>query len=240
MPPESTGSSLLRLGAAMLLCGMAANLAWAEEEDRALQGFARPAPAAVRKAPVLPLEWERSLLAPDRFGPPLLRAGDAALLAAARQSRWTEVLELLKSGRSGANAQDDIHGNALVMAARAGREDVVRDLLRRGANSERLGEDGFTPLGIAAFAGHRAIVRVLLRAGADPVRMGATGQTALHLAAVTGRTDVMQALLQARVDIEVLNSQRETALDVAAGAGQQDAMDLLIKAGADLQRAGRR
>ena len=253
MRPEPARVSPLRATALalLLLCAAAAGPAQAEEEDRLLSSFARPAPARPRSQPVPQAEWDRRLpiatcFDVDKtgrdsgcFGPPVLRAGDAAMLAAARDSRWTEVLELLQSGRAGANAQDAIQGNALVLAARAGREDVLRELLRRGANTERLGEGGFTPLGAAAFAGQRGAVRLLLRAGADTERRGATGQTALHLASIAGRTEVLQILL-AKVDVDILNSRRETALDVAASANQQAAMDLLIQGGANLQQAGRR
>jgi hypothetical protein len=250
--PEPARASPLRATAlALLLCAAAVGPSHAEEEDRLLSSFARPATARPRSQAVQQAEWDRRLPIAtcfdlDKtgrdsgcFGPPVLRAGDAAILAAARASRWTEVLELLKSGRAGANAQDDIQGNALVLAARAGREDVLRELLRRGANTERLGEGGFTALGAAAFAGQRGVVRLLLRAGADSERWGATGQTALHLASIAGRTEVLHMLL-AKVDVDMLNSRHETALDVAAAAGQQDAMDVLIKAGADLQHAGQR
>lgn len=231
---------MLRVATALLAGVGALSVAQAEETDRALKAFARPAVTAKRGEPVLPLEWEQRLRSSDHFGPPLLRADDAAFLAAARDERWSEALALLKSGRASANAQDDMRGNALVLAARAGQDVLVRELLRRGANAERWGEDGFTPLGAASFAGHRSTVRVLLRGGVDPARHGATGQTALHLASVAGRTDVLEVLLRAGIHIELLNSHRESALDVAASAGQEAAMDLLIKAGADLQLAGRR
>jgi uncharacterized protein len=242
----------LRRILALVLAAATAITARAEEDDRLLSSFARPAASAPRGQPLLPQEWDRRLPIAECFGreqharmsgcfgPPVLREADAALLAAARQSQWARVLELLKSGKAGANAQDDVDGNALVLAARAGQEAVARELLRRGANTERLGDDGFTPLGAAAFAGHRGMVRMLLRAGADPTRWGASGQTALHLAAVAGRTGTLQALLQSGVDIETLNRQRETALDVAATASQYATMDALIQGGANQQLAGKR
>jgi len=129
---------------------------------------------------------------------------------------------------------------ALVPAARAGQDERVRELLKRGADPDRIGDDGTTALGAAAFAGRRSTVRLLLRAGADPARFGASGQTALHLAALTGQTGVLDELLRAGVDLELLNRQRESALDVAAAAGNEPALDRLLAAGADSTRAGRR
>lgn len=225
--------------AALVLALFAAPLR-AEDEDRGLAAFLRPPASAVRAEPVDAIEWERRLRAPDRFGPPRLRPADAALLAAARAGRWAEALQLLKTGGAGANARDERQGHALVHAARAGQDELVQELVRRGAELDRGGDDGFTALGAAAFAGRRSTVRLLLRAGADPERWGASGQTALHLAAAAGRIDVIDEMLRARVDPELLNRQRESALDVAAAAGRDAAMDRLLAAGADAARAGRR
>ena len=227
--------------AALLLAfSTALPTARAQEGDRSLSGFASPTATAPRSEPVDAMEWERRLRPADRFGPPVLRAGDAALLAAARTARWSEALQLLKAGQASANAQDEAGGHPLVLAARAGQDELVRDLLKRGTNTDRVGEDGFTALGAAAFAGRHSTVRLLVRAGVDVERWGATGQTALHLAALAGHVAVVDQLLRLGVDVELLNRQRESALDVAANAGQQDAMERLIQAGADLFRAGRR
>jgi ankyrin repeat protein len=233
--------------AGALLCGIASGIpAQAEDEDRAQSTFTRPpAAVAVRRdrtpsAQAEALEWEQRLRPPERFGPPPLRESDAALLAAARDSRWAEVLQRLKSGKANANARDVSGGTALVLAARAGQDDLVREMLKRGAEIDRIGEDGFTSLGAAAFAGRRSTVRLLVLAGAEVERWGATGQSALHLACLAGQMDVLEELLRLKVDIELLNRQRESALDVAAGAGQQEAMERLIAAGADAQRSGMR
>lgn len=242
-PLRGAAPLLATLASAGLL---AAQPARAEFEDRALAAFVRPvAPtpalaATARGAPVDRLEWERRLRPADRFGPAVLRAADAALLAAARAGRWREVSELLASGRANPNARDELGGHALVLAARAGEEAILREFIKRGADLDRTGDDGFTALGAAAFEGHRGTVRLLVRAGAALEQWGAGGQTALHLASLAGRLDAVEELLRLGADIELLNRQRETALDVAAAAGQQEVMDRLIGGGADLTLAGRR
>lgn len=233
---------------ATAVCGPLA-LGWpaaarADDGDRALQGLAAPPLPAPRTAPPTALEWSRRLQAPGSFGPPPLREVDAALLAAARQARWAEVLRLVRSGQDGeranVQARDEAGAHVLVMAARAGQDELLRELLARGAEIDRVGDDGFSALGAAAFAGRRSTVRLLLRAGADAQRWGASGQTALHLAALAGRIDTLDELLRLKVDIETLNRQRESALDVAAAAGQQASMERLIQGGADGLMAGRR
>lgn len=241
MRPRTRYAAALRNSVTAALCSaVLLAKAQAQDDDRALSALARPAIETPRGAPMQRAQWETRLRTPERFGPPVLREADAALLAAARAARWSDALQLLKSGQAGANAQDELNGNTLVLAARAGQDELVRELLKRGADTTRVGDDGFTALGAAAFSGQRSTVRLLLRAGLDAARWGATGQTALHLASVAGQVAVLNEFLRARVDIEMLNRQRESALDVAAAAGQQEAMGWLIKAGADLQAAGRR
>ena len=230
-------TAALALGLAALSC---ATTARSEEENRALSSLQGPTGLAARGPSQEEQQRESLLRGGGVFGPRALRAPDLALLTAARAARWGDALQLLKSGKADANARDALGGHALVLAARAGQDELVRELLRRGTDTGRVGEDGFTALGAAAFAGHRSTVRLLLRAGVDPKRWGSTGQTALHLASLAGQVPVLDELLGAGVDIELLNRERETALDVAGAAFQLDAMDLLIQAGADRKLAGRR
>ncbi len=87
-----------------------AHPARADIDDRALLQFARPAAPVPRSGPVDPIEWERRLRAPDRYGPPWLRPSDAALLAAARAERWPEALRLIKTGQASPNVRDEAWG----------------------------------------------------------------------------------------------------------------------------------
>ncbi len=246
MRPEGRRHAAARVPQALLWAVLALPMllgrapAWADDGDRALVSFARTAPAAPRGPAVDRLEWEQRLRAPDRIGPPHLRETDRALLAAARGGRWAEALELVKTGLAHPNARDAAGGHALVYAARAGHDELLRELIKRGAELDRIGDDGFTALGASAFAGQRSSVRLLVRAGADTMRWGATGQSPLHLAAIAGQIGVIDELLRLKVDIEGLNQQRESAIDVAAGTGQDDSLSRLLEAGADPLLAGRR
>ncbi len=246
MRPEGRRHAAARVPQALLRAVVALTVllgsapAWAGDSDRALLSFARPAPAAPRGPAVDRLEWEQRLRAPDRLGPPHLRETDRALLDAARGGRWAEALELVKNGPAHANARDAAGAHVLVHAARAGQDELLRELIKRGAELDRIGDDGFTALGAAAFAGRSSSVRLLVRAGADATRWGATGQGPLHLAAIAGQIGVIDELLRLKVDIEGLNRQRESALDVAAGHGQQDSLGRLLEAGADPLLAGQR
>ncbi|MDT7838936.1 ankyrin repeat domain-containing protein [Aquabacterium sp. OR-4] len=241
--------ALARASACLLaaLCGL--NLpgaARAQDADPALAGFARARASAPRGVPVPALEWAQRLATPSTLGPVPLSAADRALLAAAQAGRWAECQALINgsksepAGRASATARDETGSHALPLAARAGQDELVRSLLRQGAEIDRHGSDGLPALAAAALAGQRSTVRLLLRAGADVARWSSGGQTALHLASVAGRLEVIDDLLRAGVPVDLLNRQRETALDVASAANQVDAMGRLLEAGADTHKAGAR
>lgn len=195
--------------------------------------------AGTRGAPVAPEEWERLGRAADSFGPPVLGEPERRFLAAARAGRWAEVATALDQARLNVNARDARGGSVLALAARAGQDGLVRRLVARGADLERMADDGFTALGAAAFFGHRSTLRLLLDAGADPLRPGASGQPPLHLAAMAARDAIVKELLARGVEPASLNRARETALELAAERGHLDTMQLFLDAGVDPANAGR-
>jgi len=226
-------------GAWALALALGASAVSAQDAPPEFSSF-HTAPAKPARQPVPPLEWQRLARPADAFGPRRWRATDTEMLRAAQQQRWDLVATLAREGKADARASDERGTLALVLAARAGQEEAVLQLLRRGAPVDARDGQGHTALGVAAQAGHLQLVRMLLREGADPTRWSANGQAPLHLAALAGHVAVMQALLTLGTPLELLNNKRETALDVAAQSGQLEVMDHLLAAGADALRAGRR
>jgi ankyrin repeat protein len=95
---------------------------------------------------------------------------------------------------------------ALAWAARAGRDEALEPLLRRGA---RVDADVYrgTALTWAATNGHASTVRRLAELGADVNQRGTfggpthgQGVTALHLAAAAGHAEAVEALLELGAD----------------------------------------
>jgi ankyrin repeat protein len=231
-----------RRAAALLAAGWlpAARVAADGDGDRALAPWARPPAAAQRTGPGDPLEWERRFRNAERAGPRAVRPEDRALLAALREGRFDEALRSVKAGRGAVDARDDSGGLPIVLAAAAGQDTLVRELLQHGATVDAIGEGGHSALTAAAWHGWRSTVRLLLRSGADASRLATNGHGALHLAAIAGHGSVLDELLRGGVPIELLNRQRESALDVAAAAGRDDMLEQLLAAGADANNAGRR
>ncbi len=88
--------------------------------------------------------------------------------------------------------------DALLRAASAGNDDVVRTLVA-SPNVDVNGKDehGNTPLIEAARFGHDGVVTVLLIAKADPTIKNDQGKTALMLASEGGHDDTVRVLTQA-------------------------------------------
>jgi len=144
----------------------------------------------------------------------------------------------------------------LLVAAERGDVEQVRAMLGGGADPNRCGELGMTPLILAAREGHHEVVEILLKAGADVNARSEPGycggnSTALRCAVVRGHTAVVRSLLKAGADTRPnyeyssIPTEREntivssigTALHDAVRYGLQEIVKLLLDAGADVNAA---
>jgi ankyrin repeat protein len=81
--------------------------------------------------------------------------------------------------------------------------DIVRMLLRFGANINAINQGGETPLHLAvAYEFNDDIVRMLLRFGANINAQDNNGNTPLHIAASRGHIGVVQVLVEAGANKE--------------------------------------
>jgi ankyrin repeat protein len=128
----------------------------------------------------------------------------------------------------------EVHDEALVWAAKAGRIEAIRLLVELGA---RVDADPYrgTPLAWAAANGRVDAIRVLVELGADPDQRGTfggpshgEGVTAVHLAAQSGQRDAVVALLDLGADPLLLDDLHGgTALGWARFGGHDDLSDVL-------------
>jgi ankyrin repeat protein len=163
------------------------------------------------------------------------RAIDVACL-----SGHLEVLKLLLTAGAKYDPQASNELEAFLSAALAGHLEVVKYLVEEaGADANRAGPGGCTPLICAADKGHTDVVAYLLgRPGIDINAKADHGKAALDLACGSGRLDVVKLLVAAgaRVDPQ---ADEVGALAAAALKGHLEVVKYLVEeARADASRVG--
>ena len=145
------------------------------------------------------IEWVRFCL--EHGANPNLNKVDEfkSILAAAAERGSLEIVALLL--KHGAWLRGS---GALVMAAEAGKEDLVRYLLDQGADVNEIGDEDDmderevlevgSALHKAAARGNSAVVKLLLDRGAEIELKDAQGRTALDVARIASPDEVVQIL----------------------------------------------
>jgi len=121
-------------------------------------------------------------------------------------------------------------------AAMMGDVDVVRQLLREGADVNAAQGDGMSALHWAAERGSAELTEMLLYAGATVDAVTRIGRyTPLHIASRNGQAQVVSAVLSAGADVGARTDPGgTTALHLAATAGDASVIGLLVEAGAEV------
>lgn len=160
------------------------------------------------------------------------------------------------------NARNERGDSLLLAAAYAGRREIFRLLLDRGAGvnlfeaaalglGDRASEilardpasirahspDGWTALHLAAFFGHRDLAALLLDHGADVNARSkserfARANTPLHAAAANRQVEVAALLLERGADVNARDGSGFTPLALAANSKSDLLMLLLLEKGA--------
>lgn len=170
----------------------------------------------------------------DEMAGVLRRAGQPLDLAeAAALGELARVAALLdeEPARIAEPAPDGF--TALALAAWLGHEELVAELLRRGADPNQAARNptAMTPLHAAASSRQAAaalpIARRLLAAGAALEAIEAGGFTPLHLASAQGKRDLVELLLESGADAGALSDTDASPLELAADRGFNDIVRLL-------------
>jgi ankyrin repeat protein len=139
----------------------------------------------------------------------------------------------------GVNAMDGHGFTVLDWAARNGRTDAIRELVREGADPDLRdeGPNGWAPLHHAVHKGQLEAVRALLAAGAhvDAGASRSNGITPLMLACAQGEPEIVDTLLAAGADPHATQRGRETALTYAMTAGDRRIIESLLRKAPDLR-----
>ncbi len=218
--PVSRRQSLRWLGAAVAAAGAAGlpGTAWAsayEDYSRAL--------VSDNSSAILNLVFRG-------FDPNTLDSrGRPGLVAALHQDSLKVVDELLRAPGIKVNLASRQNETALMMACIKGHLDLVRRLIKMGADVNR---EGWTPLHYAASADTPQtldIVKLLLEESAYIDAASPNGTTPLMIAAQYSSEAVVKLLLQEGADIMLRNQRNMTAADFARLADRQYMVELLSK-----------
>lgn len=149
---------------------------------------------------------------------------------------WTALLAM-----TGAEPQligwTDQFGQSLVcrVARYPGAGALIRELLARGADPNKLSDAGLSPLGAAIDGSHSHDdsgidnARQLVTAGADVNAVAENEYPALHWAVHEGRLQIVRLLLENGADPFAVGPYGQDALEIAREGGNQQVIDLLLE-----------
>ena len=136
---------------------------------------------------------------------------------------------------------DDL-ATPLIIAARDGKLDFVKVLLRYEANIEARGTikidgeviEGCTALWIAAAKGHFDVVRLLIEQNAEVDGRTSSNSTPLRAAAFDGHLDIVRCLVENGADVNARTNFNSTPLMLTCYNGHLDVASYLVKHGANI------
>lgn len=146
-----------------------------------------------------------------QFGP--------AIVVAARERSWNVVRELAQIVGTRVDAPNERGETAAMLAAVHGNLDIVRLLVEKGAEVNRV---GWTPLHYAAVSGNVDLLRYLLDRHAYIDAESPNRSTPLMMAARHDRIDAVHLLVEAGADPTPRNDARLDAADYLARNGNPD------------------
>ena len=172
-------------------------------------------------------------------GTPVM-AADLTLLDAAESGDRPAVMRLVGARGTDVNATGADGSTAIMYAAANSDLELVRTLIKAGANVKLKNQLGTSALTEAAIIGSAPIIDALLKAGADPNFKTPDGETPLMAAARTGKVDAAKALLDAGADINAKETWGgQSALMWAAAQGQAGMVKFLASKDAKLNDHGK-
>ena len=165
----------------------------------------------------------------------------------------SEVLQIIKDAVENNNFQHlerifqtasavnslDVKTEALYLAASLQNIECVRYLIRLGADVNKLGRKGLSPLYEAAFHGNVTCANILLEAGAlVNQRLTDERDTALFYACFRGQAECAKVLIENGADVNIISKSNETPILSTSFHGSAECMTLLVRAGADVNVVG--
>ena len=119
-------------------------------------------------------------------------------------------------------------------AASVNHIEMVKLLIKHGANINSKDESDNSPLHLAIYNGHGKLAKLLIESGAYIHSRNYNGNTPIQMAAHAGLPGVIQQLIEAGSPVNVQDQVGDTPLHDAALQGQVEAAQVLLEAGADV------
>lgn len=146
-----------------------------------------------------------------------------------RAGNFEAVKETLKHSPDSVNAVNEAGNSVLVIASYKGQVEIVKLLLKKGANPNLTSAEG-SPILAAVFKGDLAIAKLLLKKKVSLTAVGRDGNSALHYAVLNKDIEMVKLLLKYKIDPLTKNSDGQTALSLAQAEKQELLIKLLEKA----------
>jgi ankyrin repeat protein len=146
------------------------------------------------------------------------------------------MVETLVAHKANVNARNDTGKTALMLAAFAGKLNVIKELRTSGASYDIVDKAGCGVLHYAVDGGNLDALQYLLMDGAD---VNATDTTSgwtplLRAASVGGNKDVAELLLKYKANVNQMDKDNKSALMIAVINGNQPLVQVLVEHGADV------
>ena len=155
------------------------------------------------------------------------------LVKAAANGDQAKVEELVTRADCSVNGVFAGH-TALQAASQNGHLEVLRLLLRSGADLELEDKDGDRAVHHAAFGDEPGVMEVIAAAGSDLNARNKRRQTALHIAVNKGHVGVVKMLLSLGCHPSLQDSEGDTPLHDAISKKRDDMLALLLDHSADI------
>lgn len=147
-----------------------------------------------------------------------------------------EAVRALIEKKVDVNQREDdgiLEATPLLIAAQSGKIEILKLLLKAGADFNMKDAYGDTPIHLAISEGHVEIVKLLIDAGIDINLKDYDGSTPLHSAANKDKKDIIKLLLNAGADVNIKDYYGQTPLHVAKD--NDEVVKILLDAGADIK-----
>mmetsp|Transcript_50211 Transcript_50211/g.93502 ORF Transcript_50211/g.93502 Transcript_50211/m.93502 type:complete len:250 (+) Transcript_50211:293-1042(+) len=146
----------------------------------------------------------------------------------AKEGVLLEVRRLLKQKDVQINfAAGQDFTTALHMAVADGHTEVVKELVRAGANVNAYDKNLRTVLHYAVTEQRLVEVKILLLAGANPDFENNRRQTPVHAAAEAGMVNIVKALIEGGARLDTHDEEGRTPLQCAADNNHDEVVDLI-------------